>query len=782
MPSPIKMDKPTAEILNFSLNLSDSIPVPSHLSQARSRSDSSTKPNVKRPKPNGSRKDEGHSLKQLQIARAFVDEVIELVLNSNPLKYGYGFYYQKVESICKYKHAEQSRLGDHLKDRIEFQFYDSVKPAVVQLCHDHLVLVSQFVAKYLEIYQDWEFKLRVLGKLFLYIDRSYLLQHPNKKVILELGLDLFITNLLVDPIEEADITIIKYTQFLEEYQLQPDHAESDTQLLESLSRILIKLNFNNRIKLNVSVTNLVIKLFNKFKTIWIKDPSTYIHKSLSKISEIITFFKQCGQSKPFCESLLMRLKWELIFTDFNQTIQACLPYMLKPENEKQLVMVYRFCKNSYKDYSFDSMLIFISEWGKLIISHITAAIQAFNENDPTGPKTIIPTLVKLNEDFNRVVVERFENNTKFEFEIRNAFSKALNTTNKKTHSFITSQLCKYVEGYFRAKKSSPITFKQFETDFLIIFKYLTNKNDFIIIYKRELSKRLLLSRNVQMELEKQLADSMVNIVGETDDSMGLGVMFRDLAVSQQKYNSLTTQLHSPIEFQPLILEQKHWPEIPKQSGSLILPAKFTNLLEGFNTIYKEMDDKSKNHRLDWDNYQLHQLSIVAHFESGEYELQLNLLQATVIDLFNEKDQVTSEEIMAKTNMDPRLLKRILHSLTEKYKILEQKNDVISFNKSFSDKSKKLRIPVPRTIDREAPVEEKQIVKNRDLEIRGAIIRIIKPETKILYTDLITKTLVKANEAGRGAIAIQDIKASIEYLIQNEFISRDHDHKTLTYVP
>lgn len=815
-------DKPTPEILNFSLSsLSDSSnfdpkanAVPSHLSPARAtRPEHSTRANVKRIKPNTKHRNEEHSLKQLHVAKTLVEEAIDLVLDSGPLKYGYGFYYQKVESICKYKHAEQSRLADQLKQKIEHTFYYSIKPRIVSLVHNDSITVKQFIQLYLNIYQEWESKLRLLGKLFLYIDRNYLLPHPNKKVILELGLDLFITNLLADHIEEADLTIAKYNQFLVEYQSLLElssHADSeaDYKLLESITKTLIKLNFNNRIKLNPTVVTLVIEIFRHFKLHWFKHPESYIHNVLSKMSQIVTFYKECGQSKEFCETLLVKLKWEMIFINFNETIEKCLPHMLRSTGgERQLRMIYKFCDRSFQEYAFDSISMLIYEWGKLIITEIVTAIQDFNESDQTGSKNIIPVLVKINDDFKAVVKQNFDNNERFEFEIRNSFNKALNNDKRKT-GFIISQLCKYIETYFKTKKPSSVSFKQFEDSFLVVFKYLNNKNDFIIIYKRELSKRLLLSKNLQIDLEKKLAESMFKVIGETDDSMGLNIMFKDLKVSQEKFNGveLKQKLNSSIEFQPLILEQKHWPEIPKLNNSaitsmpasrnnstdqndngIVLPARFVELIERFSDIYKQLDEKYKNHRLDWDNYQLHQMIIIGHFDSGDYELQVNLLQAIIVDLFNDRQQLTVEEIIKATGMDLKLLKRLLHSLTEKYKILveDKSSQIISFNKGFSDKSKKLRLPVPKTIDRDANNtidSDKKILKNRDLEIRSVVIRIIKTDTKMLFTDLINQTLMKISERGRGPINLADIKNNIEYLIQNEFISRDGDNKTLTYVP
>ena len=57
----------------------------------------------------------------------------------------------------------------------------------------------------------------------------------------------------------------------------------------------------------------------------------------------------------------MKLRWNLIFYDFNNLLPKVLPSLLK--NEQELGIIYQYCCHSVEDFGYDSILIFIYQWG-----------------------------------------------------------------------------------------------------------------------------------------------------------------------------------------------------------------------------------------------------------------------------------------------------------------------------------------------------------------------------------------------------------------------------------
>lgn len=782
-------EESTSEILDFGGSNSSisKTATSSHLSHDYSRHEPSLRNDNKRKKPNIALVNKSHLSAQKEKVKLLAHRVIDLILQGSKLEYSFDVYYRSVESLCRFKHIEQSILADHLKSKLEDHFHYHIIPDITSILEDNLLSLNESITRYLEVYEKWRHKLRLLSKLFLYLDRCYLMQHPSKKMILEFGMTLFVEELLIDNDEGtnrlAEITLRKHIQLLKKVGEFEDIR--DLEVAKQLSTMLVKLNFSHQIKLHTDLINLIISHYNSLKDSWIEKPETYIHTVLTKISREMTFFKDCGYEREFLIEFLLKLKWILIFQDFNTIIKSCMPFMVQDKNLKQFGIIYDYCGKSLEEYQLDAMPIFVYEWGQYIIQSIKELI----ENNKSSLKNIIPLLVELNLRYKSIAGDKFNKNELFEFEVRKSFTKTFNE--KKINTFIIFQLCKYCDSFFKSinKKSNKdeivnLSFNEFQHNVLIIFKALNNKNDFISHYKKELSKRLLLGKSPNYNLERKLVESFLKLIGEGDETVGLQIMFKDLELSREKY-SLVALDGSPVDFTALVLEQKHWPEMPKLDSNIILLPQLTTILDNFTALYHNSDEKLKNRTLDWSHYPLHQLTIKAEFENGEKELDVNLLQAIVILLFNNSDSYTYDEILALTNISDKLLKKVLGSLSsDKYKILLRHNTTYSFNSKFTDKATKIRIPLSKDRETSAGIFDSEPTKtferNRNVEFRSALVRVMKSAKKISYLDLLNQTLSLVEKNGPCSIA--DLKSNLEYLIENEYVKREFDGQTLSYIP
>lgn len=760
-------------------------PTVSHLSSGHSRFEPSSRNDHKRKKPNVSHVDKTYLAAQKERVKVLVHGVIDLVLQESQLEYSFDIYYKGVESLCRFKHIEQSILANYLTAKLEEHFYKHVRPRIEDALKEDSVLLDATITSYLDIYEKWYQKLRLLSKLFLYLDRYYLMQHPSKKMILEFGLTLFVEELLVDnnaKNELSQITLNKHKLLLKKVREFEDTTE--LQLAKRLSTMLVKLNFNNQIALHSDLINLIISHYNILKDSWIKMPETYMHIVLTKISKEITFFKECGYKRGFLIKLLLKLKWLLIFQDFNTIIKSCLPYMVQDINIKQFEIVYDYCGMSMEEYQLDSMSILVYEWGQFIIHSVRNLI----EQNKSNLKNIIPLLVEANIKYKRIAGNKFNKNELFEFEVRKSFTKIFNE--KKTNNFVILQLCKFCDTFFKMNRKQNkeenlnLSFSEFQQNVLIIFKALNNKNDFISHYKKELSKRLLLGKSPNFALEKKLVESCLKLIGEGDETVGLQVMFKDLELSKEKYSLVPLENRS-VDFSALILEKKHWPDMPKMDSEIILLPQLTSVLDSFTALYHNSEEKLKSRTLDWSHYPLHQLTITAYFDSGEKELDVNLLQAIVILLFNDRNDYLFSEIQALTNINEKLLKKVLNSLSsDRCKILLNVASTYSFNRNFTDKATRIKIPLSRDKDPSSgtfdTTASKLIERTRNIEFRSALVRIIKQAKQIQYLEFLSQTmqLVQKN----GPCTIPDLKLNLEYLIENEYIKREPDGQTLSYVP
>jgi len=112
------------------------------------------------------------------------------------------------------------------------------------------------------------------------------------------------------------------------------------------------------------------------------------------------------------------------------------------------------------------------------------------------------------------------------------------------------------------------------------------------------------------------------------------------------------------------------------------------------------------------------------------------------------------------------------------------NTKYSFNSKFTDKATKIRIPLSKDRETAAGLFDNEPAKvferNRNIEFRSALVRVMKSAKQISYLDLINQTLPLVEK--NGPCSISDLKSNLEYLIENEYVKREFDVQTLSYIP
>ena len=756
---------------------------PSHLSPEHPQSENE-RAYTKKQKSNEESTNHPSISAQKEKIRILLHQSIEDVLQERRLTSSYDVYYKSEESLCRSKSSEQSHLADHIQQKLDLHFYLVVKPQIMSSLNDKNLRAS--LSTYLDSYRNWLGKLQLLSKLFLFLDCVYLKKHSLRKRILEYGVSLFVDELLDSSLSNEEIpqaTLNKYKYLLHKGREFEDLG--DIALASDFSKMLIQLNFKKQIKLRYDLINLILSHYQLLKTCWLQDPETYMHIVLSKTSKEITFYKDSGFDNNFLKDLFRGLKWTLVFSDFGMIVKNCLPFLIKDENKTQLNLIYTYSGDALEDYNLDAMALFSHEWGEYIFAELSNLVEEFEEKGKH--ENIVIPVVNLYSIFENITETRLKRNEALDFEIRRSFQKVFNE--KQANKVILVQLSKYCDNFLKnySKKSpredvSYVTFDKFLRDVMIILKALNNKSTFVTIYKKDLSKRLLISKSSNINMEKKVVDTFLELVGDNDEINALQIMLRDIEISREKFTLLP--IYPDAQFSALILEKKVWPEIPKSDDKITLPPIFAGTLSKFTKLYHEQEQRNKNRLLDWENYALHQVVISAQFDAGEKELHVNLLQATVLLAFLEKDFYEFEDLKRTLNISDKLLKKVLASFTtERYPVLLKEESLYVFNRKLSEKAKRIKLPLSRDKDSTSSTHENTnmlVQKNRSVEFRSAIIRAIKPVKKISFAELLKQTFDMVSV--RELCDIADLKTNLEWLIENDYIKREAGGDTLTYLP
>lgn len=686
-------------------------------------------------------------------ARATIYALVDTVLLGGPLAHSYVWYHRCAENLCRAKHAEQSKLADLVESRITATFED-VAAAIDGELERHDEEPSDIAARVVAAFSRWESRLLTLSKVLFYLDRLYLKLRANRTTIVGQGLEHFRKTYM------DDVQLARTSRLLEVFARMLT-SEEDAKKLGLLIRttgspaVFTRLCENSA---RVAATDITMA------------PEEVVPRLLSVITREVRFYDTCGFPKPFLHQLSTKLNWTVLFSRFDDVLKLAFPHLFK-ENPSHLNVIIDMCRAS-SDLGLDFSKKIRFHCAAHLREQVLAAVE-----DLRSTKTAVPVLAGHLDRLTAISKQcRSFDDVNFEFELRTA---AIDVFGRQpTNDYVITALSKHCDGYLRTKKHD-VVFATFIGQVTRLFSLIKNKSDFVTVYRKDLSRRLLLNRS-NLALERTLFQHFHDTMGDSEDMVMLEGMFDDYQKSQREYSGL--EVAGISDFNALVLDKRNWPEVPRNDDAIVIPPLFQQRLDEFTSTFKQSGHKHNNKVLDWTCYNLHQVTITAQFEAGSKELVINLLQAVVLLLFEGKDTLTHHEIQKQTNIDDKLLKTILGSF-EKFNILTRSDASYSFNDAFTDKASRIRLPLSReresTSDGALPVST-DIPRDRTPELQAIVVKTMKAQRTMVYLDLLAQTITTAEQ--RGPVTIHDIKQVVEHLLKAEFLMRQADGQSLVYVP
>uniref|UniRef100_A0A0D9WCV1 Cullin family profile domain-containing protein n=1 Tax=Leersia perrieri TaxID=77586 RepID=A0A0D9WCV1_9ORYZ len=197
-------------------------------------------------------------------------------------------------------------------------------------------------------------------------------------------------------------------------------------------------------------------------------------------------------------------------------------------------------------------------------------------------------------------------------------------------------------------------------------------------------------------------------------------------------------------------------------------------------VFKEFyQTRTKHRKLTW-IYSLGTCNINAKFEAKTIELIVTTYQAALLLLFNGSDRLSYSEIVTQLNLSDDDVVRLLHSLScAKYKILNKEpanrsispNDVFEFNSKFTDRMRRIKIPLPPVDEKKKVVED--VDKDRRYAIDASIVRIMKSRKVMGHQQLVAECVEQLSRMFKPDF--KAIKKRIEDLITRDYLEREKDN-------
>lgn len=359
---------------------------------------------------------------------------------------------------------------------------------------------------------------------------------------------------------------------------------------------------------------------------------------------------------------------------------------------KEIGVLFNICKDSgHLNELLEEWKLILENKGKEKIEHIL-------KEEKT---TIVDILMEFKNHTDKVIEISFNNNSEFRMGQKKSFESFLNTDANK----VAEYMAKYLDMHLRKSSKTKITHsdKEMENiiqDTLTIFKFIHAKDVFQAFYLKGLSKRLLHKKSLSNDAEKYVLIILKRECGDEFTTKIEG-MLKDISTSEivvEEY--VRTQNIDHKHFEIKILTQGNW---PLQSRTQIkVPEAINSSFEAFASYYKM---KYQGKTLHW-SPTLSFCEVESIFDLDKprqrtITIEVSLIQAAVLLLFNDRESYTFEEIMTEIAVDEETLENVLVSLCSmQYKVIKKsrvesrnvhRDESFSVNDSFRPKLRKITV-------------------------------------------------------------------------------------------
>uniref|UniRef100_A0A8K9X254 Cullin-4A n=1 Tax=Oncorhynchus mykiss TaxID=8022 RepID=A0A8K9X254_ONCMY len=687
-------------------------------------------------------------------------DAVGAIQNSTSIKYNLEELYQAVENLCSYKVSPTlyKQLRQVCEDHVQAQIHQFREYPL----HCSLDSLS-FLKRMNRCWQDHCRQTIMIRSIFLFLDRTYVLQNSLLPSIWDTGLELFRNHIVSDgAVQKRTVDGI-----LEQIERERNGETVDRSLLRSLLGMLSDLqvykeSFEERFLMETD------RLYaaEGQRLMQERDVPEYLHHVARRLEEendrVISYLDQSTQ-KP----LISNVEKQLLGEHMTAILQKGLSILLDGNRVMELALLYQ---------------LFSKVKGGLptLLQHWRDYIKSFGGEivgTPEKDKDMVQDLLDFKDKMDNVAQGCFNRNESFINAMKEAFEAFINNRPNKPAELIA----KYVDCKLRAgnKEATEEEMERILDKIMIIFRFIHGKDVFEAFYKKDLAKRLLVGKSASVDAEKSMLSKLKHECGAAFTSKLEG-MFKDMELSKDvmiQFKQYTQNQSEPsqLELTVNILTMGYWPSYTPME--VHLPPEMVKLQEVFKLFYL---GKHSGRKLQWQPTLGHAV-LKTEFKEGKKELQVSLFQTLVLLMFNEGEEFSVEEIKSATGIEEGELRRTLQSLAcGKARVLNKSprgkdiedGDRFNFNNDFRHKLFRIKInqiQMKETVEEQVSTTER-VFQDRQYQIDAAVVRIMKMRKTLGHNLLVSELYNQL----KFPVKPGDLKKRIESLIDRDYMERDKE--------
>jgi len=237
-----------------------------------------------------------------------------------------------------------------------------------------------------------------------------------------------------------------------------------------------------------------------------------------------------------------------------------------------------------------------------------------------------------------------------------------------------------------------------------------------------------------------------------------------------------------IDFTALVLATGSWPLQPP-STNFTMPNELVLCQQNFEKFYS---DQHQGRKLSWLT-QFSKGDIRARYTTTNktgYIFQCSTYQMGLLLLFNDADELTTEQLATTTQLTKGALIQTLTTLLKTRVLNMEPTGQVSAKTKFSlnsgFKSRRAKVMINVRVDEQQQQESsethKVVEEDRKLQIQAAIVRIMKARKKLKHAALMSEVIAQLQNRFKPKVSV--IKKCIDILIEKEYLERVDGQKDL----
>nr|CCA24461.1 PREDICTED: similar to Cullin4B (CUL4B) isoform 3 pu [Albugo laibachii Nc14] len=626
---------------------------------------------------------------------------------------------------------------------------------------------SAFLERVAVLWEDHCNNMLAIRMIFLYLDRTYVMQTPHILSIWEMGLMLLRVEFQNCPQVEQHLIACLLILIEKERNGESIHHHFLRTLIKMLSSLQL---YHNKFEIpfiTASEQYYTTEGNQLVEQVSVSQFLIHVEKRLEEEQDRVIQYLDSTSTK---KSLIHVVEVKLLKPHVDTLLEKGFENLVKEKRVEDL-------KRAYMLFSrIDAIQILKVAFGECLRKHVTSLVTA------TGNASLVEKLLQTKKDADTVLKNAFSGQQEFSFVLKKSMETAINIQSSRPAELIA----KYVDAKLRTgnKGGSETQIEALLDDVIVLFRYIQSKDVFEAFYKKDLAKRLLLGKSASFDLEKLMLSKLRTECGSSFTNKLEG-MFKDIDLSQnvatqfQNHSASRAALdkmNDPVDLHVQVLTTGFWP--PYAAVEINLPSVLVPLKEIFEKFYA---CKYQGRQLQWQHSLGHCL-VKAKFKKGRKELAVSLFQASVLLCFNAKPTLGFREIKEQTSIEDGELQRTLQSLAcGKVRVILKEpkgkevhpDDVFHFNDSFTNQLFRIKINAIQMKETKQENEKthERVFRDRQYQVDAAIVRIMKARKKLSHALLMTEIFAQIKFPAKPA----DIKRRIESLIDREYLERDFEN-------